>query len=120
VDAVDAAGNRSPKATLRAATKPCRLVARVAGVGVHRSGSKRTVVVQLRVNRKTTALLAVRSNGAKVAGARYKIHRGTNELRLVVGRLVAAGPYRLGVKVMDPDGGTPQVFSRGIRLPKPR
>jgi hypothetical protein len=120
VDAVDAAGNRSPKSIRRAATKPCRLAARVTGVGVHRSGSKRTVVVQLRVNRKTTVLLAVRSNGRKVFGARYKIHRGTNELRLVVGRLVAAGPYRLGVKVIDPDGRTPQVFSRGILLPKPR
>lgn len=119
-DAVDAAGNRSPKSTFRAATKLCELAARVAGVGVHRSGSKRTVVVRLRVNRTTTALLALRSHGHKVAGARSKVHRGTNGLRVVVRRSVAAGPYRLRVKVIDPDGGTPRVFSRGILLPKPR
>jgi hypothetical protein len=97
-----------------------RLASRLAGVVVHRSGSKRTVAVQLRVNRTTTALLALRRHGRKVAHARYAVHHGTNRLRLPVRRSVAAGRCRLGVTVLDPDGGTPQVFSRGIRLPKSR
>ena len=120
VTAVDAAGNRSPKSTLQAATKRCLLVARLAGVGVHRSGSKRTVVVHLRVNRMTTALLALRSHGRKVSGARYRVHPGTNRLRLVIRSSVAAGPYRLRVTVIDPDRRAPHVFSRRILLPKPR
>ena len=119
-DAVDAAGNRSPKSTVRAATKQCRLAARLVGVGVHRSGSKRTVVVRLRVNRMTTAVLALRSHGRKVAGTRHRVRRGTNRLRLLVRPSFASGPYRLGVKVIDPDGGAPRAFSRRILLPKSR
>lgn len=120
VAAVDSAGNRSPKSTVQAATKRCPLAARVAGVGVHRSGSKRTVAVRLRVNRMTTALLALRSQGRKVSGARYRVHSGANRLRLVIRPSVAAGPYRLRVIVIDPDRRAPQVFSRRIVLPKPR
>ena len=96
------------------------LTARVVGVGVHRSGSKRTVVMQLRVNRMTNALLVLRRHGHKVARARYEVHPGRNGLRLAVRRSVAPGPCRLGVTVVDPDGGAPQLFSRAIRLPKLR
>ena len=119
-DAVDAAGNRSPRSTVRASTKLCRLTSRIAGVSVHRSGSKRTIVVRLRVNRMTTASLALMSQGQKVGGGHYKLHRGMNGLRLGVRPFVTAGPTRLRVKVTDPDGGSPQLFSRVILLPKPR
>jgi hypothetical protein len=95
-----------------------RFAAGLVGVGVHRSGPKRTVVVRLRVNRTTKALLALKKHGRKVAHSHYEVHPGTNGLRLVIRRSVAAGPCRLVVTVIDPDGSPPQVFSRGIRLPK--
>ncbi len=59
VDAADAVGNRSPRTTLTAQTKPCPLAARVAGVGVERVGHLRRVLVKLRANRATSARLAL-------------------------------------------------------------
>jgi hypothetical protein len=118
VDAVDGVGNRSDKATISAGTKPCHLAARIAGLGVRNTKAARSVVLQLRVNRATSALLTLKDHGRKVASGRYKVKPGTNVLRLPVRRSVARGSYRLSVAVADPDGGAALVFSRGVALPK--
>ena len=44
VDAVDAVGNRSPRSAITASTKPCKLAARIAGVGVERAGVNRRLL----------------------------------------------------------------------------
>lgn len=120
VDATDAAGNRSQKATVVAATKPCRLASRLAGVAVRRAGTIRRIEIQLRVNRATSAVLALTGAGRKVAGGRFAVRPGTNLLRLRVAAAASAGRYRLTVAVIDPDGGAAQAFSRGVLLPRGR
>ena len=76
VDAVDAVGNRSPKATITAQTKPCPLAARLAGAAVKSTGGTRVVTAQLRVNRVTTAKLTLASAGRVVASGRYRGQAG--------------------------------------------
>ena len=120
VDAVDASGNRSPKAALAVDTKPCPLAARIARVAVARAPGKRTIVLQLRVNRNTTARLRLVSHGRSVASGRYGVHPGTNVLRLGVPRRLAAGRYRLMISIVDPDGGTRVLSPRGVLLPPRR
>ena len=120
VDATDAAGNRSQKATIPAATKLCPLASRLAGVAVRRTGTVRRVEIQLRVNRATTALLALTGAGRKVAGGRFKLRPGTNLLLLPVAVGASSGRYRLSLTVIDPDGGASQSFSRGVLLPSGR
>ena len=71
VDATDAAGNRSQKATVVAATKPCPLASRLAGVAVRRAGTVRRIEIQLRVNRATSAVLAL--TGARPEGGRAAV-----------------------------------------------
>ena len=120
VDATDAAGNRSQKSTITAATKLCPLASRLAGVAVRRAGAARTIEIQLRVNRATTAVMTLTAGTRKVAGARFKVRPGTNVLRLPVAAAASAGRYRLNVTVVDPDGGKTQAFSHGVLLPRSR
>jgi len=120
VDAVDAVGNRSPKATITAQTKPCPLAARLAGAAVKRTGGARVVTAQLRVNRVTTAKLTLASGGRIVASGRFSVKPGTNALRLTVPRQVPRGPCMLEITLVDPDGGAARAFTRGILLPPPR
>lgn len=120
VDAVDAVGNRSSKATVTGQTKPCPLAARLAGAGVTRAGGVRIVTAQLRVNRATTARLTLASQGRMVASGRYRVKPGTNALRLAVPKQVPRGPYRLTITLVDPDGGSARAYARGVLLPPPR
>ena len=120
VDATDAAGNRSPTASITASTAPCRLVARLAGVGVLRRGHSRRLVVKLRMNRPTTALLALARRRRVVAHARYRCRPGTNVLRLRISKKLKNGPLRLKITLVDPDGGTLVLPGRGILLPRPK
>jgi hypothetical protein len=120
VDATDAAGNRSARATLSAETAPCALMARVAGIGVVRSGAARTVVVKLRVNRATSARLKLLSGGKAVATGRYAVRPGTNALRLGIPRRLPGGSYRLAISLVNPDGGTLTLPARGTYVPRPR
>ncbi len=99
---------------------PAALASRVAGVTVRRTGTARRVDVQLRVNRATTAVLALTGAHGKVAGGRFVVRPGTNLLRLPVAAAAPAGRYRLTVGVIDPDGGAAQASSRGVLLPSRR
>ncbi|HEX3686545.1 MAG TPA: fibronectin type III domain-containing protein [Gaiellaceae bacterium] len=116
VDAVDGAENRSQKATLRAATKACSLLARMAGVRVVYASGSRTVVVRLQSNRTTTARLTLSRKGRARARGSYRVRPGSNLLRLPVRRSVRAGLYQLKIAVVDPDGGRTRVFTRRVRL----
>jgi len=120
VDAVDQAGNRSQKARIDARTKLCALLARLVSVRVVQHGRSRTVVVRLRSNRSTSARLTLKRGKKTVAARRYKVHAGTNPLRLSVRRSVPAGNYRLRVAVSDPDGGRTRVLVRRVRLKSAR
>ena len=121
VDAADAVGNRSAKATVTAQTKPCALAARLAGAAVKRAGGARIVTAQLRVNRETTARLALASSGGQVvASGGYRVRPGTNALHLTVPSRAPRGSYLLRITVVDPDGGRALAFTRGILLPAPR
>jgi hypothetical protein len=119
VDAVDALGNRSPRASLTAKTRPCALAARLAGVGVGRVGAKRIVVVKLRVNRATTAKLRLLRGKRTLVTGRFAVKPGTNTLRLRVPRNLPRGPCRLATVLVNPDGGTFVVPSRNVLLPRP-
>jgi hypothetical protein len=120
VDAADAVGNRSPRATLAVSTKPCALAARIAGVGVERVGRLRRVLVMLRVNRATSAQLALVLRKRTVARARLSVRPGTNALRLAVPRALKAGPYRLTIALANPDGGTLLLPARALLIPRVR
>jgi hypothetical protein len=119
VDAADAVGNRSPRTSLTAKTRPCALAARLAGVGVGRVGANRMVVVKLRVNRATTARLRLLRGTRAVATGRFAVKPGTNTLRLRVPRTLPRGPYRLATVLVNPDGGTFVVPGRNVLLPGP-
>jgi Divergent InlB B-repeat domain/Fibronectin type III domain len=120
VDASDAVGNRSQRASTSVDTAPCALAARIAGVGVVQAGSARTVVVKLRVNRATTARLRLLSGSRVVARGRYAVRPGSNALRLGVPKRVPGGSYRLAITLVNPDGGTIALPTRGALLPRPR
>jgi hypothetical protein len=119
VDAVDAVGNRSPRASVTTETRACALAARLAGVGVGRVGGIRTVVAFVRVNRATSARLRLLRGGRAVVTARFGVVAGTNRLRLRVPRSVPQGPYRLAATLLNPDGGTLVLPGRGVLLPTP-
>ena len=119
VDAVDAVGNRSPKATATAQTRPCLLAARLAGTGVTRAGGVRIVTMQLRVNRVTTARVTLASGGRVVASGRYRVKPGTNALRLAVPSTIPRGPCKLAITVVNPDRGRASTYTRGVLLPPP-
>jgi hypothetical protein len=116
VDAADGAGNRSQRATLRAATKACSLVARMAGVRVVYASGRRTVAVRLQANRTTTARLTLSRKGRVMARGSYRVRPGSNLLRLPVRRSIHAGSYQLKIAVVDPDGGRTRVFTRRVHL----
>jgi len=118
VDAADAVGNRSPKATITAKTQPCKLAARIAGVAVKRVGPVRSVVVAVRVNRATSARVALRAQSNASTSGRYRLVPGTNSLRLKVPRAWRQGRCRLNVVLADPDGGSLVLPSRSIFLPR--
>ena len=99
---------------------PVALASRLAGVAVRRIGTTRRVDVQLRVNRSTTAVVALTGAHGKVAGGRFAVRPGTNLLRVPVAAAARAGRYRLTVSVIDPDGGATQTFSHGVLLPSRR
>ena len=120
VDAVDEAGNRSSRATITASTQSCRLAARLAGVGIDRGRGTRNVVVKLRVNRATSALLVLARLRTVVARGRYPVKPGTNALRLAIPRKLRSGPYRLKITLVDPDGGLLVLPARAILLPRPK
>jgi len=117
VDAADAAGNRSGKSSVTAATAPCKLAAQLARVAVRHAGTMRTVAVSVVVNRVTTVLLTLGNGRHKLVSGRFNVHEGANLLRLRVGPKVARGRVQLRIAVTDPDGAAPQVFARRIRLP---
>lgn len=119
VDAVDALGNRSQRASITAQTRPCALAARLAGVGVGRVGGIRTVVAVVRVNRATTARVRLLRGGRVVVTGRFNVKPGTNRLRLRVPRGLPQGPYRLATTLVNPDGGTLALPGRGVHLPRP-
>jgi hypothetical protein len=116
IDAVDGAGNRSQRTTLRAATKACSLVVGLAGVRVVYARGSRTVAVGLRANRTTTARLTLSRKGRAMARRSYRVRPGTNLLRLPVRRSIRAGSYQLKIGIVDPDGGRTRVFTRRVRL----
>ncbi len=120
VDAADSAGNRSPRASVSASTAPCRLAARLAGVGVLRRGHTRRLVVKLRVNRPTAALVVLERGRRVVAHARYRCKPGTNVLRLRISRKLKRGPLRLKITLVNPDGRKVVLPSRGVLLPRPK
>src|SRR5215831_7394802 len=120
VDATDAAGNRSAQTTLTTQTQPCALAARLAGLAVVRSGTTRTVVVRLRVNRPTSARLTLRRSGRPLAGRSFTVVPGTNLLRLAVPRGVRRGPCMLAIALTNPDGGILALPSRAVLVPSPK
>jgi len=120
VDAADAVGNRSAPASITGSTQACKLAARLAGVGVAHTRGGRSLVVKLRVNRPTSALLALVGGRTVVARGRYAVKPGSNDLRLTLSPRLRAGPYRLRITLVDPDGGTLALPSRGILLPRPK
>jgi hypothetical protein len=119
VDAVDANGNRSPRASTMVRTLPCALVARVTGAGIRRVGRNRFVVVKLVANRVTTARLRLYRGRRAVASGRYNVKAQTNTLRLRVPRKLRKGLYRLTIALANPDGGSLPLASRRLRLPRP-
>jgi len=116
VDAADGAGNRSQRATLRASTRPCSLVLRLAGVSVVYARGSRTIAVRLQANRTTTARLTLSRKGRALARRSHRVRPGTNLLRLPVRRSIRVGSYKLRIAVVDPDGGRTRVFTRRVRL----
>lgn len=120
VDAVDTVGNRSTRSALATQTQACALAARIAEVGVQRSHQSRQLLVKLRVNRATSARLALQQGRLVLVGGRYGVAPGTNTLRLVVPRMLRGGSYRLAISLVNPDGGTLRLPSRGVFVPRPR
>jgi fibronectin type III domain protein/List-Bact-rpt repeat protein len=118
VDASDAVGNRSQRASVTVQTLACALAARLAGVSVLRAGANRIVSVQLRVNRTTTVKVTLLRSGKKVASGKFAAKPGTNALKLRVPKGLPGGQYRVSISIVNPDGGT-LVFGRGVLLPRP-
>jgi hypothetical protein len=120
VDAVDVVGNRSTRAAIRAKTQPCRLAGRLAGIRVVSRAGQRVVVVSVRVNRGTTASLALLKRNATLARRRYTVAAGTNILRLRAARKLRPGAYIVTASLVNPDGGTLSLGRRTILLPRLR
>ena len=119
VDAVDANGNRSQRASTTVRTLPCALVARLASAKAQRVGRIRIVVVKLVANRATTARLRLYRGRRAVASRRYNVKPQMNTLRLRVPRKLRRGLYRLTITLANPDGGTLPLRSPRLRLPRP-
>src|SRR5436309_2205740 len=67
VDAVDAVGNRSSKATAHASTKACLFSSSVGAAHVRSGGGSRTVIATVTVSSKTHARLSLARSGRSVA-----------------------------------------------------
>lgn len=119
VDAVDALGNRSQRASTAVQTRPCALSARLAGVGVRRVGGSRALVLGLGVNRVTTVRFELLRGGRTMATGRFRAKAGTNTLCWRLPRTLPRGPYRLATTLVNPDGGTLALPGRGVLLPRP-
>jgi hypothetical protein len=119
VDAVDANGNRSQRASTTVRTLPCALVARLASAKARRVGRIRIVVVKLVANRATTARLRMYRGRRAVASRRYNVKPQMNTLQLRVPRKLRRGLYRLTITLANPDGGTLPLRSPRLRLPRP-
>ena len=132
VDAVDAAGNRSPKATIRAATSACPFSARVAKVRVLRSGKTRTVAVTLNASAKTRARLALKRAGRTVATVRatlwqervHKVNwelfdRGTEAYTWLALEELAKGAANAGLLGGASHGTECERFAEGCRCRSP-
>jgi hypothetical protein len=115
VDAVDAAGNRSGRATATAATSRCPLNARLAGVGV----KQKRLVVMLRVSIATSARLGLWQSGRRLVGATFRVRPGTNALRVGIPQRLPGGRYLLKITVSNPEG-KPLSLSRRFWLPSKR
>ena len=76
--------------------------------------------MKLRVNRSTSALLALTRQQSVVARRRFPVKPGTNILRLSVPKRLAAGPYRLKITLVNPDGGVLVLPARAVLLPRPK
>jgi hypothetical protein len=127
VDAVDANGNRSQRASTTVRTLPCALVARLTGAGTRRVGRNRIVVVKVIANRVTTGRLRlyrgrqlrVYRGRRVVASGRYNVKPQMNTFRLRVPRKLRKGWYLVKVTLVNPDGGTLALPGRRLRLPRP-
>ena len=93
--------------------------ARVVGLGVTYSGG-RTVVLQLRVNRPTTAVVRLLRNRRAVATARPRLALGTTAIRLRVPARSSAGFYRVTMALANPDGGTLTLPGRNVLVRRAR
>jgi hypothetical protein len=127
VDAVDANGNRSQRASTTVRTLPCALAAQISGAGTRRVGRNRIVVVKLVANRVTTGRLRlyrgrqlrVYRGRRVVASGRYNVKPQMNTFRLRVPRKLRRGWYLVKVTLVNPDGGTLALPGRRLRLPRP-
>jgi hypothetical protein len=115
VDAADAAGNRSARASLMATTSICPLNVRLAGVGV----KQKRLVVTLRVSIPTSARLGLWRSGRRMAGGTFRVRPGTNVLRIAIPQRLPAGRYLLKITVSNPEGKALSV-SRTVWLPSKR
>ncbi len=77
-------------------------------------------MAKLRVNRATSASLALARKRSVVARRWFAVKPGTNILRLGIPRRLAAGPYRLKITLVNPDGGLLVLPTRAVLLPRPK
>ena len=106
VDAVDAVGNRSTRLALATQTKPCKLAARIAGVGVNAADQGRSCSSSCastgrrrRGWRSSNAGSSSSAVGTSRAGHEHASADHSSDAR-------AAGSYRLAISLANPDGGT--------------
>jgi hypothetical protein len=117
VDAVDAEGRRSDKATTTAATAPCALSAQVVAVRVRRSRSVRTIAITLRVDRPVTARVSLVRHRRVALHNRYRVGQGRRVISVRVPRQLAGGRYLLRVTLTASGGGARTLPDRVVLLP---
>ena len=83
-------------------------------VTVSRAGGRRIIGVRLVVDRGARAQVRLRRGRRVVARGGYRLHRGSNRLRLVVPRKVRAGQYRLTIRVRSAPWS--RTITRTVRL----
>lgn len=95
-------------------TSQSRLSVRRVRVTVSRAGGRRIIAVRLVVDRRASAKARL-TRGRRVFARRgYRLHNGTNRLRLVVPRKVKAGRYRLTIEVRSAPWS--RTIARTVRL----
>jgi len=120
VDAVDARGQRSGKATTIGRTAACAVAAKLSAVRVERTKRARTVVVTLRVDRAATVRMSLLARRAVAVRHRYQVRPGKSVLHLGVPRKLTGGRYTLRVKVAAPGTGPATVRTRVVVVPTRR